>query len=66
MTKYKVYSPNPAYTGMSAGASFISGVAETDNPASLVWFTEHGYRIEEITEAPTEKKHKEGKGKAFS
>jgi hypothetical protein len=43
----KIYAPNKAYTGVSASVSFVGGVGESDNPALLEWFREHGYTVVE-------------------
>ncbi|WP_052447236.1 hypothetical protein [Clostridium polynesiense] len=42
----KIFAPNKEYTGVSASVDFLNGVGETDNPALLNWFREHGYEVE--------------------
>lgn len=52
----KIYAPNKAYTGVSASVSFVGGIGESDNPALLEWFRDHGYTVEEpevVIEPPT-------------
>lgn len=43
----KIYAPNKAYTGVSAGVPFINGVGETEEPRILDWFRDHGYKVED-------------------
>ncbi|HEX9993928.1 MAG TPA: hypothetical protein VGB14_13445, partial [Acidimicrobiales bacterium] len=43
---YTVRSPNPSYTGVSAGVSFADGVGYTDRTDQLGWFERHGYTVE--------------------
>ena len=43
----KVYAPNKQYNGISASVAFAKGVGETDNPALLEWFKNHGYTVAE-------------------
>jgi len=43
----KIYSPNKQYNGISASVAFAKGVGETENPALLDWFKDHGYAVEE-------------------
>lgn len=43
----KIYAPNKQYSGISAGVAFAKGVGETNNPALLEWFRDHGYTVEE-------------------
>lgn len=61
----KILAPNKEYTGVSASVPFCNGVGETDNPALISWFKEHGYVVEEpkkeveeaeIVEEPKEEK----------
>lgn len=49
----KIYAPNKQYTGISAGVPFAAGVGESDRPARLAWFREHGYEVVEEATAPT-------------
>lgn len=42
----KIIAPNKQYTGVSASVPFINGQGETNNPALIDWFREHGYIIE--------------------
>ena len=46
----KIYTPNKAYTGVSASVPFVNGVGECANPVLLDWFREHGYQVEEPKE----------------
>lgn len=55
----KIYAPNKQYSGISASVGFINGVGESENPALLNWFKEHGYRVEEPTKELVEKKEVE-------
>lgn len=43
----KIYAPNKQYSGISASVAFAKGVGETDNPALIDWFKEHGYTVED-------------------
>ncbi len=42
----KIYAPNEAYTGISAGVAFVNGVGETHESSRLEWFRERGYKVE--------------------
>lgn len=57
MTKYRISTPEPGYTGVSVGVNFTKGHAEidsdTDAPA-LAYFRAQGYCVEEVDEAPAE------------
>lgn len=48
----KIYAPNKQYTGISAGVPFAAGVGESNSPARLAWFREHGYEVAEEATAP--------------
>lgn len=43
----KVYAPNQAYQGLSAGVHFVDGQAETDDERVLAYFRRAGYGIGE-------------------
>jgi hypothetical protein len=43
----KIIAPNNQYTGVSASVSFMNGQGETNNPALIDWFRQHGYIVEE-------------------
>lgn len=42
----KIYAPVKDATGVWASVRFVNGVGETDNPALIDWFKDHGYTIE--------------------
>lgn len=41
----KIYTPNRAYSGDSAGVTFVDGVGETDSERALAYFRRAGYGI---------------------
>lgn len=43
----KIIAPNNQYTGVSASVPFINGQGETNNPALIDWFRQHGYIVED-------------------
>ena len=51
----KILAPNKEYTGVSASVTFVNGVGESDNPALVSWFKEHGYQVEEKATQSEEK-----------
>lgn len=53
----KVGAPNKQYNGISAGIVFVAGVGETADPYLISWFRSHGYEVEEVAEAETDKKN---------
>ncbi len=48
----KIIAPNKQYTGISASVPFINGQGETDSPALIDWFKQHGYSVEEEDQGP--------------
>lgn len=54
-----VRSPRDGYDGVSVGVRFVDGVANTDDPAALAYFTRAGYDIEPppppVPDAPGDK-----------
>lgn len=42
----KIYAPVKDANGVWASVRFVDGVGETNNPALVEWFRQHGYRIE--------------------
>lgn len=50
----KIYAPVSNVNGVYASVLFKNSVGETNNPALIQWFKDHGYRIEESPKAPTE------------
>jgi len=42
----KIFAPNKAYSGISAGVHFFMGVGETSNPHLIEWFKSKGYGVE--------------------
>lgn len=48
----KIYAPVDNVNGIYASVLFVNSVGETDNPALIEWFKNHGYRVElgDITE----------------
>lgn len=42
----KIYAPVKDANGIWASVRFVDGVGETNNPALVEWFRQHGYRIE--------------------
>ena len=42
----KIYAPVKDANGIWATVRFVNGVGETNNPALIEWFRQHGYRIE--------------------
>ena len=47
----KIYSPNKEYTGVSASVPFCNGMAETEDPHLIKWFKDHGYKVDEESNA---------------
>lgn len=43
----KIYAPVENVNGVYASVLFKNSVGETDNPALIKWFKEHGYRVED-------------------
>ena len=52
-----IKAPNPI-TGLHVSLHFRDGVARTDDPWLIQWFSEHGYQLEE--EAKPEPPEEEG------
>ncbi|MFI1942054.1 hypothetical protein ACH44C_33590 [Streptomyces purpureus] len=53
--QYRITTPVPGFTGVSAGANFTNGVAEVDdadNAPALAYFRSQGYGVEEIEPEP--------------
>lgn len=50
----KIIAPNKNYTGISATVPFCNGIGETENPHLKEWFRNHGYQVEEKTDAEFE------------
>ena len=48
--KCKITTPSKGYTGIIAGIPFVNGEAETEDRWLISWFTEKGYKVEEIKE----------------
>lgn len=42
----KIYAPVSDANGVWASVRFVDGVGETNNPALVEWFRQHGYRVE--------------------
>ena len=42
----KVYAPVENINGIYASVMFVDSVGETNNPALIEWFRNHGYRTE--------------------
>lgn len=42
----RIYAPVKDANGIYASVMFVNGVGETDNPALIEWFENHGYTIE--------------------
>lgn len=55
-----IKSPNPKYSGVSAGVPFVNGKGETDNPLALAYFKRHGYEIVEPPKPAKKPKEKDG------
>ena len=49
----KIYAPVKSTTGIYASVLFVNGVGETDDPALIQWFIEHGYEVEGEGQSPT-------------
>lgn len=49
----KIYAPVKDATGTWCSVRFVNGVGETDNPALIKWFKQHGYKVP-IEEEPCE------------
>ena len=47
----KIYSPNKEYTGVSASVPFCNGMGETEDPHLIKWFKDHGYKVDEESNA---------------
>ena len=47
----KIYSPNKEYTGVSASVQFCNGMGETEDPHLIKWFKDHGYKVDEESNA---------------
>ena len=47
----KIYSPNKEYTGVSASVPFCNGMGETEDPYLIKWFKDHGYKVDEESNA---------------
>jgi hypothetical protein len=47
----KIYAPNTAYNGETASVNFAAGVGETESPALIGWFKDHGYKVVEPEKA---------------
>lgn len=45
----KIYAPVRNVNGVYASVMFVNGVGETDNPALIKWFKDHGYELEDQT-----------------
>lgn len=45
---FKISAPNTSYTGISASVAFSKGVGLTGRKELIPWFTQHGYKVEEI------------------
>ena len=43
----KVYAPVENINGIYASVMFVNSVGETNNPALIEWFKNHGYKVEE-------------------
>lgn len=54
MVKYKVFSREDGYTGISAGISFLNGEGVTDNKNIADWHERKGYKVEKINEETEE------------
>ena len=50
----KIYSPNKEYTGVSASVPFCNGMGETEDPHLIKWFKDHGYKVDEESNAEQE------------
>ncbi len=53
----KIYSPNKAYTGVSASVSFCNGVGETADKHLIEWFKAKGYMVAEETKPKSKPKN---------
>ncbi len=49
----KIYTPVKGASGVYANTLFVNGVGETDNPNSIAYFREHGYKVEESGKVQT-------------
>ena len=47
----KIYSPNKEYTAVSASVPFCNGMGETEDPHLIKWFKDHGYKVDEESNA---------------
>ena len=41
----KIYAPVKDATGTWCSVRFVNGVGETDDPALIKWFKQHGYKV---------------------
>ena len=48
----KIYAPVKSTTGIYASVLFVNGVGETDDPALIQWFIEHGYKVDGEGQSP--------------
>lgn len=47
----KIYAPVKTANGVWCTVRFTDGVGETENPALIKWFKEHGYRLEKCEDS---------------
>lgn len=47
----KIYAPVDNVNGIYASVLFVNSVGETDNPALIEWFRNHGYRVEKCDDS---------------
>jgi hypothetical protein len=46
----KIYAPVKTANGVWCTVRFVDGVGETENPALIKWFKDHGYELEKCDE----------------
>ena len=46
-----VKAPNKAFTGISGGVNFTSGIAVVPDDTNTLWLEHHGYTVEKTEEA---------------
>ena len=52
----KIYAPVKDFNGLRNNVRFVRGVGETNNPAEIEWFKNHGYVLGgNVAEIPMEK-----------
>lgn len=48
----EIYAPVKDFNGLRNNVRFVNGVGETDNPALIKWFEDHGYSVEKCEKLP--------------